>query len=142
MKEGISITEEEVHRVVEASGGDFRQMLNQLQLFILLRQQSKNKSGAYQNFQKDPTLGISPFDAIRSLLTENIQYNTAYDLFFTDYEMVPLLLQQNYLDSFKNGSHCNSLSDLAEAADSLCDLEYVHHTIVKNNVLFYVVLSS
>lgn len=57
-----------------------------------------------------------------------------YDLFFIDYEMVPLLIQQNYVSSaLSNRSPGNKLEQLADAADSVCDMEMMRDTMLKTN---------
>ena len=129
--------------MIESTGGDMRQILNQLQ--ILLSLQSRNDLSSVQSiissFSKDQLLGLTAFEAGKSLLvqTKSLSLKQRYDMFFCDYELTPLIVQQNYLSSIKsNGSNPNSLMQMAEAADSLCDCEILHESMMKNNVIWFI----
>lgn len=69
--------------------------------------------------------------------TSVVSFGDRYNLFFTDYEMIPLMVHQNYVTSINSTQTSrNKLRQLADTADSLCDMELVHTTILKTNVLF------
>lgn len=68
---------------------------------------------------------INNFDAANRLL--NLQANNfkeCLDLFFIDHEFVPLLIQENYLNTFGDRNNFEDLEKLANASDmiSLGDL--------------------
>jgi hypothetical protein len=46
---------------------------------------------------------VNPFDATRRILTEasSTRFGDRFEAFFVDYGFVPLLVQQNYIDSIK-----------------------------------------
>ena len=53
-----------------------------------------------------PSIPQSPFDACGMILggkREEHSFNDRYNSFFIDYSLVPLLVQQNYIDSSRNG---------------------------------------
>lgn len=130
--------------MIESTGGDFRQILNQLQIMATLMAEQKDQPVSSEllrtvvkTFSKDQLLGISPFDAAKSILVETKQKSmtTRYDMFFSDYEMTPLIVEQNYLDSIKsNGMMLSTIEQMADAADAICDMELVHENMMKNNV--------
>ena len=130
--------------MIESTGGDFRQILNQLQIMATLMAEQKDQPVSSESlrtvvktFSKDQLLGISPFDAAKSILVETKQKSmtTRYDMFFSDYEMTPLIVEQNYLDSIKsNGMMLSTIEQMADAADAICDMELVHENMMKNNV--------
>lgn len=139
--EGISIPPSTISTMIESTGGDMRQILNQLQILVSLQEKSDLTSvqDIIQSFSKDQLLGVTAFEAGKSLLmnTKTLSLQQRYDMFFCDYEMTPLIVQQNYLMSIKsNGQNINTLMQMADAADALCDCEMVHETMVKNNVPF------
>ena len=41
------------------------------------------------------------------------------DLFFIDYEFVPLLVQENYLNAFEDRKSMDDIEKMAEAADCI-----------------------
>ena len=77
----------------------------------------------------------------RKLLTEGSKYSfqERYSLFFNDYSLTPLIIEDCYLQSIasKHYKEEKTLEAMAEAADSLCDVEIVNNAIVKTNVIFY-----
>lgn len=80
---------------------------------------------------KDDLLGLSPFSATRMLLTGEGPLNQRYSAVFSDYELVPLLLQQNYLEPLKGEG---SMESAALAADAIAEMELAHAAMVGRNV--------
>lgn len=137
-REHLKVDRETLEMMIESTGGDFRQILNQLQILLTLSSTSSSSiAGVLRSFSKDQLMGVTPFDAARALLVESKQpLQIRYDMFFSDYEMTPLIVEQNYLDSIKsNGMSIDVVEQMAEAADALCDMETLHETIVKTNVI-------
>lgn len=135
--ERIALDSAVLHQLVETTGSDFRQVLNQLQIVSSL--QEKGVSPTLETFTKDQLLSVTAFDATKLLLVtpQNTPLRQRYDAFFCDYELTPLFVQQNYLDAIKsNGASPMALEQMAEAADAMCDMEGIHECMVKNNVDF------
>ena len=156
-KESLNLSQEELRQVAESAGGDLRQLLNQLQLVQLQRgiassshtnpnslanpsdRQSviiseeckRKKSSSLSLSGKDDLLGLSPFSATRMLLTGEGPLNQRYSAVFSDYELVPLLLQQNYLEPLKGEG---SMESAALAADAIAEMELAHAAMVGRNV--------
>lgn len=86
-------------RLIDSSGGgDIRQIINILQMW-------KNNSVNFSS--KDESVMINNFDAAHRLLNCGekplVKYPTfrqKLDLFFIDYDFIPLLVQECYLNSF------------------------------------------
>ena len=140
--EGLTIPPSVLKELVESTGSDFRQVLNQLQIVASCQQTKSDYSSILKSFSNDELLSVTAFDATKLLLApQNNSLQLRYDAFFADYEMTPLFIQQNYLDSIKsNGNPTTALEQMAEAADAMCDMERIHETMVKNNVDFWSVL--
>jgi len=137
-REQLNIDKETLELMIESTGGDFRQILNQIQLLSTLSP-SSSISGVLRSFSKDPLMSITPFEAAKALLIEPTSHalKDRYNMYFSDYEMTPLLVEQNYLDSIKsNGGSMDVVAQMAEAAEAMCDLEMLHDTILKTNVCY------
>jgi len=102
-KEGLAINQATMDALVQSSnGGDIRLILGQLQM-IRLRASSLSydqvKSGGHGT-AKD--LEMSPFEAARRLLDSDacsgLSLADQIDLVFQDTDLVPLLVQENYLN--------------------------------------------
>ena len=84
---------------------------------------------------KDKVLRHSPFDACLSILGGNKpdhSLDDRYNGFFIDYSLLPLLVQQNYIDAAKNGifrnpqiSEDQKLEMLSDASDSVSDMDLI-----------------
>lgn len=74
---------------------------------------------------KDESVMINNFDAAHRLLDHgkvnlNIRYPTfrqKVDLFFIDYDFIPLLVQENYLTTLGDRKTLDDIERMADAAD-------------------------
>ena len=116
-KENIPIDKSKLQNLIESSGSDLRQIINVIQLW------KNNKTTGCRNLDidkimKDEKVMINNFDAAFRLLNiKDHQSRGSYtsfrekmDLFFIDYEFVPLLVQENYLNAF--GNERDSMRDI------------------------------
>lgn len=99
----MHIDNDTINKIIESSGMDLRQIINILQMW-------KNKelsNGVLSQIVKDEKVMINNFDAAHRMLNHgaknlNINYPTfrqKMDLFFIDYDLIPLLVQESYLTS-------------------------------------------
>ena len=81
--------------------------------------------GFLRNISKDESVMISNFDAAHRLLDHgknslNDKYPSfrqKIDLFFIDYDLIPLLVQENYLTAMGDRKTMDDIEKLADAAD-------------------------
>ncbi|CAI5451141.1 unnamed protein product [Caenorhabditis angaria] len=92
--EKMKITKEELDEVIELSNHDVRQTIYNLQM-------RSNSKDAKVN-QKD--ISVGPFEAARKLLDSRSTLQEKQEMFFVDYGIMPLFVQDNYL-SMKNDKH-------------------------------------
>ena len=124
--EGLKIDETMLDQLIQSSGGgDLRQIINILQMW---KNQHRNFGEAFlSGISKDESVMINNFDAAHKLLNcgekpLDQQYPTfrqKLDLFFIDYDFIPLLVQEAYLNSFQNRKEAEDLEAMAEAADMI-----------------------
>ena len=91
MKEGLQLQSSTIQMIIESTSGDMRQILNQLQILISLKDKSTSSfDSIVKSFSKDQLLGVSAFEAGKSLLTKSNSFSLQqrYDLFFCDYECI------------------------------------------------------
>ena len=122
-KEGVSADINSVEQIVEVSGCDVRQTLTILEMWA---RQSQVVTPAASKFglkmmMKDPLSMIGHFDAASRLLNKNemkgLRYREKVDLFFIDFDMIPLIIHENYLSAMTN--EVNQLKRVSFAADSI-----------------------
>ena len=124
--EGLNIDDEMLDHLVESSGGgDLRQIINILQMW---KNQHANFGPTFlKGISKDESVMINNFDAAHRLLNcgekpldKNYPtFRQKLDLFFIDYEFIPLLIQEAYLNSFQNRKEMEDLEAMAEASDMI-----------------------
>jgi replication factor C subunit 1 len=79
-----------IEQIVESAECDIRQSVNQLQLA------SFNWNATIRAFErKDKSTMLTAFDAARAIFS-TATFNDKLDWFFVDYDLIPLLMQQNY----------------------------------------------
>lgn len=134
-KEGLQVDTNAAELLVEQSGNDIRQALNALQMWSCgnnLLGYSDMKSNL-SRIEKDKVLRQSPFDACMQILSgPKAPWDERYNSFFIDYSLVPLLIQQNYIDSSKSGifkdpnvDELAKMEALSKAADAVSDVDLV-----------------
>lgn len=115
--EGKKVELEAVESLVEACGHDIRQVINHVQFFGLAA------AGA-----KDTQVMLSPFDACSRLLSgtqgkDLLPLERRMDMFYIDSDMVPLMIQENYLRPFEKASEEDALEACSKAATLIADAD-------------------
>ncbi|XP_045429343.1 replication factor C subunit 1 isoform X5 [Pipistrellus kuhlii] len=136
-KEGLKIPPPAMNEIILGSNQDIRQVLHNLSMWCarskaLTYDQAKADS---QRAKKDIKLG--PFDVARKVFaageeTAHMSLVDKSDLFFHDYSIAPLFVQENYLHVkpvAAGGDMKKHLMLLSRAADSICDGDLVDRQI-------------
>ncbi|XP_045760697.1 replication factor C subunit 1 [Maniola jurtina] len=133
-KENVTVPNDVLTQLIEAAGHDVRQTLHMLSVWVAdsnLMDHDRLKSEAGK-VKKDMKMG--PWEAIRRVFSaeehQRMSLNDKSDLFFTDYSIMPLFVQENYLNVVPHGpgkasfSKRETLERMSRAADciSLGDL--------------------
>ena len=97
-KEKINIKSEEMNRLIESTNQDIRQVINHLAL-LSASIDNKNETDSNRLMNKDLKLG--PWDVVRKVFSadehKKMSIHDKSDLFFHDYSIAPLFVQENYL---------------------------------------------
>jgi replication factor C subunit 1 len=101
--------------IVEACGHDMRQTLNQVQFFGVATSHA-------QGSQKDTQLQSNPFDACTRLLSKQSDRGvpapmaSKLDLFYIDPDMMPLMIQENYMRPYEKMTRSVEAEDMRQCA--------------------------
>ena len=121
-----------VAQLVESCGGDIRQIINTLQMWSMqaARTLSSAQTGArLGTVSKDALLRLDGFSAVAKLFApESAMLSVAdrSDLFMVDYDMIPLLAQQQYVSSIEKSVGGDQLSRMlrcSRAADAISEAD-------------------
>ncbi|XP_041360939.1 replication factor C subunit 1-like isoform X2 [Gigantopelta aegis] len=127
-KEGLTISPPALNEIILAANHDIRQIIHNMSVWSatnkrLTYEQAKSDSA---KAQKDTKMG--PFDVCRKVFASDesskMTLNDKSDLFFHDYSIAPLFVQENYIyvNPFAaRGNTSKHLSLLARTAESICD---------------------
>jgi len=125
-KENVKMPAPVVDQIIDGSGRDIRQVLNHLN-FLAASGKGLNLDEAKKastTAKKDETVNV--FEAVRTLFSasEESQKMTIHEkteLFFSDYDLVPLFVQENYLnvEPAKAKSKIDHLELISRTADLL-----------------------
>ncbi|XP_063740002.1 replication factor C subunit 1 isoform X2 [Eleginops maclovinus] len=136
-KEGIKIPPPALNEIILASNQDIRQVIHNLSMWS-----AKDKVMTYDrcksdaaNARKDMKMG--PFDVCRKVFafgdeTAHMSFIDKSDLFFHDYSLAPLFVQENYLHvrpKAAGGDLKAHLMLLSKTADSISDGDLVDRRI-------------
>jgi len=103
-KEKVKISPAKVEEIIAATNNDIRQSINHIAL-LSAKEDTSAKSGQ-QVASKDLKLG--PWEVVRKVFTadehKHMSLADKSDLFFHDYSLAPLFVQQNYLQVSPQGN--------------------------------------
>ncbi|XP_041465864.1 replication factor C subunit 1-like [Lytechinus variegatus] len=135
-KEGLSLPAASLDGMIMAANQDVRQVLHNLSMWSA----GQKKMDAQQmnidakNAKKDLKLG--PWDVARQVFSskdlKTMSFNEKMDLFFHDYSIAGLFVQENYLSVIPDegrGDIKKHLDLVSKAADSMCQSDLVEKAI-------------
>ncbi|KOC59072.1 Replication factor C subunit 1 [Habropoda laboriosa] len=130
-KENIIISTEDLDRLIESTNQDIRQVINHLALFI-------GQTGSQEKSEKkcvNKDLKLGPWDVVKKVFSteEHMSIYDKSDLFFHDYNIAPLFVQENYLLVVPRVPKNKLLQRIAESAESLALGDIVEKSIRSNN---------
>ncbi|NWT01896.1 RFC1 factor, partial [Mionectes macconnelli] len=136
-KEGLKISPPAMQEIILAANQDIRQVLHNLNMWC-----AKDKSLTYDEAKTDASrakkdIKLGPFDVVRKVFATGEEASRMSlidksDLFFHDYSLAPLFVQENYVHvkpAAAGGNLKKHLVLLSKAADSICDGDIVDKQI-------------
>ncbi|CAI9606181.1 unnamed protein product, partial [Staurois parvus] len=136
-KEGLKIPPPAMNEIILGANHDVRQVLHNLSMWSARSKAltyDEAKSNA-KNAKKD--IKIGPFDVVRKVFgsdgdNAHMTFIDKLDLFFHDYSIAPLFVQENYIHvkpAASGGNLKKHLLLLSKTADSICDGDLVDRAI-------------
>ena len=133
-REGITIDMPTLNSIIEGTNCDVRQILNNLEMWT-----QTNKTLTYDGVKKnvketEKYTKKNPFQFASTFFSQSFHtkpLGDRIDLFFHDYSMTPLFVQDMYPKINTGGDMRKKLEQLAEAADSIADSDVMYETIYR-----------
>ncbi|XP_048364941.1 replication factor C subunit 1 isoform X2 [Sphaerodactylus townsendi] len=136
-KEGLKVPPPAMNEIILAANQDIRQVLHNLSMWC-----AKSKVLTYDSVKEDASkakkdIKLGPFDVVRKVFaageeTSHMSLIDKSDLFFHDYSLAPLFVQENYIHvkpAAAGGNMKKHLMLLSKAADSISDGDLVDRQI-------------
>ncbi|KAK4879197.1 hypothetical protein RN001_007343 [Aquatica leii] len=134
-REGVKISPENLSEIINSAGMDIRQVLTHLSLWTAEKKTSGDKSEDIKGPKKDTPLG--PWEVCRKVFSaEDHKSSNIGDrerLFYHDYNIGPLFVQENYLKVMPHASKKDHLKLFADAASSISMGDLVDSKIRSSN---------
>ncbi|CAN8300957.1 unnamed protein product [Cochlearia groenlandica] len=130
--EGLEVNEIALEELAERVNGDIRLALNQLQYMSLSMSVIKYDDIRQRLLSSAKDEDISPFTAVDKLFGYNggkLRMDERIDLSMSDFDLVPLLVQENYLNyrpSSTGKDEVKRMELLARAAESIADGDIIN----------------
>ncbi|XP_061721064.1 replication factor C subunit 1 [Cydia pomonella] len=122
-KEGIKVPGEALSQLIVAANQDVRQTLNLLSMWAVDRGRADADRLARDASQTKKDIKLGPWEAIRKVFSaeehKSMSIHDKSDLFFYDYSLAPLFVQENYLQVAPHCPKHEVLERLSRAADSI-----------------------
>lgn len=132
-KENINMSTEDLDRLIESTNQDIRQIINHLALFV-------GKTGCQEKSERghvNKDLKLGPWDVVRKVFSaaehKHMNIHDKSDLFFHDYNIASLFVQENYLLVVPEGPKNKVLEKVAESAECLALGDIVEKSIRSND---------
>ncbi|CAN8252524.1 unnamed protein product [Cochlearia groenlandica] len=130
--EGVEANEIALEELAERVNGDIRLALNQLQYMSLSMSVIKYDDIRQRLLSSAKDEDISPFTAVDKLFGYNggkLRMDERMDLGMSDYDLVPLLIQENYINyrpSSTGKDESKRMEAIARAAESISDGDIIN----------------
>nr|CAD7453506.1 unnamed protein product [Timema tahoe] len=101
-KEGVGVTADILNDIITASNQDIRQVLHHLSVFSALNKKLSGEQTKVDAKNGQKILKLGPWDVLRKVFSaeehKKMSLQDRSDLFFQDYNIGPLFVQDNYLN--------------------------------------------
>uniref|UniRef100_UPI00398E8073 replication factor C subunit 1 isoform X3 n=1 Tax=Pristiophorus japonicus TaxID=55135 RepID=UPI00398E8073 len=136
-KEGLKIPPPAMNEIILAANQDIRQVLHNLSMWCAENKTLTYDQAKINGSQTRKDIKLGPFDIVRKVFaageeTAHMSLIDKSDLFFHDYSIAPLFVQENYLHVKPAAAGTNlrkHLMLLSKTAESICDGDLVDKRI-------------
>uniref|UniRef100_A0A158R5J1 AAA domain-containing protein n=1 Tax=Syphacia muris TaxID=451379 RepID=A0A158R5J1_9BILA len=119
-QEKLKVSKEEVDEIIEASNHDVRQTIYNLQLL---------SRGMDKHIEKKDVAMVNLFEAARLLLNAGTTIVEKQRMFFVDYSMMPLFIQENYLLVVSSKLQYERLNAIRNSAEAISNGDLIDKVI-------------
>ncbi|KAJ1953514.1 DNA replication factor C complex subunit Rfc1, partial [Linderina pennispora] len=142
-RENLQVEDNALQQLVASTQNDIRQIINLLSSYALKSSSMSYLDGKAYAAMNKKEVAVGPFDIIGKYLNGGENMNMSFadkiDLYYNDFSITPLFVQENYIDNTPNAARTGSKSQkeldlgtlecLAEASDYISQADVVDSKI-------------
>ncbi|GFS51750.1 replication factor C subunit 1 [Nephila pilipes] len=139
-KENVQVSPNALQDVIVAANQDIRQVLHNMSMWSANSKSLSNEQTKSDIGKGTKHIKLGPFDVLREVFAiannPKATLNDKAALFFHDYSIAPLFVQENYVHvnpTSTEGNKINHLTLLSETADSICMGDIIDKQIRSGN---------
>lgn len=138
-KEKVQISPQALDEVISGTNCDIRQVLNNLSMWSSTEKKMNTEQVKTDANAAKKNIKLGPWDAVKKIFSsedhKTMSLMDKSDLFFHDYSLLPLFVQENYLISSPHAAKkkTDSLHHIARAATSISYGDLIEKTIRSKN---------
>ncbi|TDH72328.1 hypothetical protein CCR75_002662 [Bremia lactucae] len=104
LNEGLHLEKNAIEEAADRCGNDIRQLLTQMQRWRLTNTKVTYADMVDPSSQhnKDESLRLNPFSATQQIFQRDLSFDARNEAYFVDYDLMPLMVQENYIQSIMN----------------------------------------
>ncbi|CAI5734318.1 unnamed protein product [Hyaloperonospora brassicae] len=104
LNEGLHMEKNAIEEAADRCGNDIRQLLTQMQRWRLTTTSITYADLVNPSSQhnKDESLRLNPFSATQQIFRRDVSFEARNEAYFVDYDLMPLMVQENYIQSIMN----------------------------------------
>ncbi|XP_021919425.1 replication factor C subunit 1 isoform X2 [Zootermopsis nevadensis] len=139
-KEGIKIHPEALNDIITGANHDIRQVLHHLSMWSVKDKHLSTERAKEESHKAKKDIKLGPWDVLKKVFSadahKTMSIHDKSDLFFHDYSLGPLFVQENYLSVMPHkvrGNRKRHLELVAQTAESLSTGDIVEKSIRSRN---------
>ncbi|KAL7684146.1 putative AAA+ ATPase domain, DNA polymerase III, clamp loader complex, gamma/delta/delta subunit [Plasmopara halstedii] len=104
INEGLHVEKNAIEEAADRCGNDIRQLLTQMQRWRLITTKITyaDMVNPASQHNKDESLRLNPFSATQQIFQRELSFDARNEAYFVDYDLMPLMIQENYIQSIMN----------------------------------------
>jgi len=134
--ENILAEKNALERLAEQTNNDFRQCITTLEVVAKTSKKITMEVVTASKAGKDVNVMMNFFEASSRLLSgrdlQSMSFREKMDLYFVDYDLIPLTIFENALNAFNSTGKIQEFSRLAEASELMAFGDVINTNIRKN----------
>lgn len=132
-KEGIKVTQDQLTQIINSTNQDIRQVINHLAMMSATSETNKDVEEKTTKLDKFKNLKLGPWDVVRKVFSKDdhktMSIHDKSDLFFHDYNIASLFVEENYLFVTPKCPKSEYLERLARCSESLAIGDTIENSI-------------